>query len=683
MIYEDIFSKELTVFIANLNLSQSISLISTYPEPLNPDIHNQIIQNIFYNCEIVFGGKAYEEYSHTFLTIPFKIYESLARVLIDTKKNATTGEKNVFITVIFMSDNLPQEMLNNFDNSLDLLAKSYIIDPNSVNVQEKYSLFIQTYDQLMQMQDLEISIDQNYTLISAVEDFKKGIKFYQEKKWKTAYPFLKRAYLKFQVENQEKLILETLYLIGNVLVQLKKYNAALENFDELEKYALNLNHQKYIELSNFMQGFCNFKEHKFNQALIEFNKIQPVMAKFINRSHYYAFKGRAHFHLHQYSEAIESLNLAKAQLNKKSENKTILQQKAKIEYDLGLNFHQYLIQRVQKFGLKSLQDPYVFEYNLKTSIHHFLSAVKIWEKIGNIYQIMETYQLIGNIYGYLNKPKKQIQHYRLALDKAKLLNDFHTRIRLILHIIQLYDQLKQYNTKIDLLKRTLNDFDQYIFIDNSSRAYFHFEIGRSHIMLNEYEKAYYELITAENIYKKLNPPAKEEISCMEEILNLQIITENTPKIAYYEDQLEKIKKKFHYEPMEKVRFQNHIKDFWIITISGLEIFSYNPNVRLDPTLFGGFITALQCFSREISQEELDSFVIGDSRYIFYYEENKDFYILARVNLNKNESFIETILKKIYKRFFHEYKEYLTPFYGETHPFLAFTKIIQSFDLNLL
>jgi len=71
------------------------------------------------------------------------------------------------------------------------------------------------------------------------------------------------------------------------------------------------------------------------------------------------------------------------------------------------------------------------------------------------------------------------------------------------------------------------------------------------------------------------------------------------------------------------------------------------------SLFGGFVTALQTFSQEISKEKMESFVIGTSKFLYYIVPESDFYLLARIKSSDSEEFIEKILKGIHNRFIQE------------------------------
>ena len=66
------------------------------------------------------------------------------------------------------------------------------------------------------------SIDYNYSLTSAVSDFKNGVLYYQKRKWKSAYPLIKRAISKFQKENQAKLIIRVQFFAGKYSHAIRK-----------------------------------------------------------------------------------------------------------------------------------------------------------------------------------------------------------------------------------------------------------------------------------------------------------------------------------------------------------------------------------------------------------------------------------------------------------------------------
>ena len=106
----------------------------------------------------------------------------------------------------------------------------------------------------------------SYSLTIAVEDFKQGVQLYQSRNLKAAYPLIRKSLLKFQLEHQTKLILESTYLIANILFQLEKFISAIKYFQELKILAQNLQHKKYLELSSFMLAFCHYKTRNYKLA---------------------------------------------------------------------------------------------------------------------------------------------------------------------------------------------------------------------------------------------------------------------------------------------------------------------------------------------------------------------------------------------------------------------------------
>ena len=136
------------------------------------------------------------------------------------------------------------------------------------------------------------SIDYNYSLTSAVSDFKKGVLYYQKRKWKSAYPLIKRAISKFQKENQAKMTLECSFLLGNILMQLEKYTNAIPYFELNQDLAQQMTHLQYWEISTFNMAYCNYKLENFEKAIQYFSQIDCNKIQFVNLVHYYIFLGR-------------------------------------------------------------------------------------------------------------------------------------------------------------------------------------------------------------------------------------------------------------------------------------------------------------------------------------------------------------------------------------------------------
>ena len=159
------------------------------------------------------------------------------------------------------------------------------------------------------------------------------------------------------------------------------------------------------------------------------------------------------------------------------------------------------------------------------------------------------------------------------------------------------------------------------------------------------------------------------------------------KLSYYKIERSKIS-----ERIENYKISPHtsyyplapLKEIWIYSTStGVGLYNYSPETNVDIDLLGGLMTAMQQFSLELSQHELQNMVIGEDRYMIYKERGHDFFILGRFNVKIPFEIEEKILSKIYRRFWKEYNQEIKKFQGNVSIFKGFTKIIESFDLTLI
>jgi hypothetical protein len=125
-----------------------------------------------------------------------------------------------------------------------------------------------------------------------------------------------------------------------------------------------------------------------------------------------------------------------------------------------------------------------------------------------------------------------------------------------------------------------------------------------------------------------------------------------------------------------------VNAFWIISTDGLEYFSYSPQMAVDPNLFAGFISALQAISQELSRTQMESFVIGEDRYVFYHESERKLYILGKAHIYQSEQVVLRILKYLYQSFYQQFAKAIDRFLGDVTPFKQFEKTLDSLDTAL-
>jgi hypothetical protein len=118
-----------------------------------------------------------------------------------------------------------------------------------------------------------------------------------------------------------------------------------------------------------------------------------------------------------------------------------------------------------------------------------------------------------------------------------------------------------------------------------------------------------------------------------------------------------------------------LTDIWILSNDGLVIFNRVADERIDAQLFGGFMSAINAFAKELDDSGISGFELGKKRYIIR-KENKLLFI-ANYKKEVKQKGAEQELDEIVKEFYHLYtKEFLTSWNGDVSKFDTFS---QEFD----
>ena len=526
------------------------------------------------------------------------------------------------------------------------------------------------------------NLEASYSLTIAVEDFKQGVQLYQSRNLQAAYPLIRKSLLKFQLEHQTKLILEGTYLIANILFQLEKFISSIKYFQELKELSQDLLHKKYLELSTFMLAYCQFKTKNYKKSfeIFENELLDPI--EYVNKLQYLTFRARTSSKLGYRDQAIQFFKKAVAICQKDQNNIQIEGQKAQLYNEIGLELYYKILDELKASGLSYFTDLEQKSQAFSLSIDYFQKAIEIWEKNGDMKNFLSTIQIIGNIYGYLKNSNKQIEYYSIALERSEEINEFEQYIKISRNLIRVLTNLNHSESMISLLQRIISVLNQNGVSDFIAIAEFHLKLGKILMSLKQIENALFEFITALNIYQRLKIPISEHKTTLELIIQIYQ-DKDLEKLSYYSQQLSELETKFQEISIPSKDWLVVIKDFWIITETGIEIFSYAPEVPINPTLFGGFISALQSFSEEISKKKMDSFVIGNERYSFYFENGKTFFIIGRASVQELDTRVTKVLSILYQKFDEEYGSFLIKFTGNVSPFQNFGKIMKTIDFDFV
>jgi tetratricopeptide (TPR) repeat protein len=683
---EEINSKEkkseFLLFLTLWDEELGCKVLEYHPKSFLGDLES-LSRKIFSTFQLVENNPG-EQYKKRKTVLPVAELNKTAYILLDTKRNREVrGGLQPFIIVMLVPDHFSKTNLEKFDPIILKIAKKYQ-NEKIISVEENFPEIEEIGTKELEIKDSGFEIDENYSYTAAVDDFKAGVQLLQTKNYDAAYPVLNRAFMKFEQDVQKNLLMETTYLIGSLFAQKKDFKTAEKYFLRLETLAEELNHQKYNEISAFMSGFCAFKNKKHMKAIQEFSRIELIKKNFINEFQYYTIFGKALENLKDYEEAIKKFKFALRIIEGMEETALSTKQKGQTIYELGmLNYKQY-IARIKESGLDEQK---IYNETLEEAIKFFERSDKFSQEIGDNLQIINVSKMLGDIYEYLGDNSKFFQYYNRALENAEKVQDISYQIQILKRIIQKQEILGMYEDCVEKISTFLNEINDYALIDLYTKSSFHHLLGISLIKTNNKKEGLSELITAYEILDKFRDPVDEEIDILQEIISLCNEIGDSEKTTNYTEKLKEVTEKLEEKRTEKTqtgKILKFLKDIWFFSKSvGCEIYNYSPEIGVETDLLGGFMTAMQALSQEITYKTFDSLIYGRDRFTIYQEENRDFYILARSDIKISEEAIKMILTIIYNRFWKEYFNEITEFQGNITSFRNFTDILKSFDWNLL
>ncbi|MFX0070495.1 MAG: tetratricopeptide repeat protein [Candidatus Hermodarchaeota archaeon] len=624
-------------------------------------------------------------YQRTYFTIPINKINRKARILFASKPKPEYGKGfQPYIVVLLLPDYIEDKDLEVYNEILLKISQDFLRESS-----EQYAIktFFQEISEIFNSQfiddDLSIEIDEYYSYTAAVEDFQAGIKLFQTKNYDNALSILKKVLSKFEKENHKHLIMEVLYIIGSILMQKRKFKSAKKKFKKLEVLANELNHEKYKELSLFLEGFCAYKNENFVSARKKFEKISILNSKYVNKLQYYTIYGRVLEHFESNEEALQNLLKALIITDGIKEKENIRNQQAQILYYLGIINYKIALENLNRLGI-SQKD--LLSANLKETINYLNRAINILKNSKNNEKIIVLYQLIGSIYENLNQNNKALDFYRKILEITTEKTFRAKKVSMLTRIIQIQTHLGMYDKNIILLNEFFEQNNDTTYMDLFTVISLHNQLADSYIGNGENDKALSELLNTYRIIKDSKIYTINFIEIVKKIIQLYELINEDEKISYYKKELENIKKKFKKDPFiiqNPLNPLGSIKEIWLYSKStGVCLYTYSPESKIDHDLLGGFLTAIQQFSVEFSQKEVHDMLIGYDRYMIYQEQNYDFYILGRASAKNSIDKIENLLSIIYRRFWKEFSQEINNFQGNIGPFKKFTQIIQSFDLTL-
>ncbi|TFG27745.1 MAG: hypothetical protein EU532_06815 [Promethearchaeota archaeon] len=624
------------------------------------------------------------EFQRSNLTIPIAKLNKIALALFDIIPNPKIrGGFQPFIVVFLVPEYITEEQSKIYKEIQMKISQDFLRNQN-FSLKEYYQEIKNSLIITESFKEPIREIDEYYSYTAAMEDFKAGIKLFQTKNFEQAYSLLTKVLLKFEQENHKHLIMEVLYLIGSLLTQQKKFNEAEQYFDQLEGYAEDLNHEKYLELSIFMKGFFEYKMENYASARRKMEQINISKSKYINKMQYYTIYGKILQYYENDEEALQNLSKALEISNTLIKSDKVKKERSQILYEMGVIQYKIAVNSINNLGLTKVN---AISPILKEAINYFLQSAEISIELNEIEKLTSIYQLIGNLYETLGEDNKFIEFYTKAIDYADKEKLVEKKVRLLRRIIQKQIRLKNYEENINLLRNFFNQEDNLRFIDLHTISILHWQLANSLLSMGKKYEGISELMKSYELFKNFKVPVDEEIEILTEIIKFYEEMEDYEKVSFYQEKFNELSKSVdnyykkdycNYNPLAP------IKEIWIYSTStGVGLYNYSPETKVDIDLLGGLMIALQQFSVQISQEELQVMDIGEDRYLIHKEKEYDFFILGRSNLKTPIEIIEKILSKIYRRFWKEYSQEIKYFRGNVSIFRGFTKIIENLDLTLI
>lgn len=674
--------KLLTIFIAMWDEKIGPIILDSHPKTSNLDLEEITLQ-VFQSFQIIFGTAEDVSFNRTSFLLPLKSLKKQAKILLDSIQNKEVrGGLQPFTVVLLVPEDYSSENLTAFDSVLEKIVVIFTKE-KSVKLEDFFDEIKQIYLTEQFEKELDLTIDENYSFTSAANDFKMGISFYQKGNLSSAYRLLKKALLKFENDNQKSLIMEASFLIATILVQNKKYGGAVESYKKLITIANELQNQKYIEQGTFMAGFCFNKLQNYSEAISFLEKLNPDELQFVNKLQFNSVISSVYDSLGMHNKAIIFLEKAIAISNAMENDEKNRKLKSQLYYELGFQNYQVAIASLKTLGLKHKDA--IDKYLLK-AIENLYNSLEILKSLGDFKTQIAVYKLIGSIFEFRGEKQKYLENLYHALDAAEKGNETSSQIKIFSRILQINDEMGRHNEIISEIDRMFEKLTVNAFVDLYTIASFHIHKGRSLLITNNQKDALSEFLVAKNIYSKINAPKQIQIEILNEIIKIYEIFNDAEKIEYYRDLLKKIIEREDRTSIvqnTEIRPFSYVKELWIISDNGSEIFNYAPETKLDPDLLGGFMTAMQSFTMELSKEKLNAIVIGDSRYSIFRDPGKQFYILGRSSIKSPEESVRKILKKISDLFYSMFSARLDNFNGDIQGFNRLLDEAKKIDFNLL
>jgi hypothetical protein len=97
-----------------------------------------------------------------------------------------------------------------------------------------------------------------------------------------------------------------------------------------------------------------------------------------------------------------------------------------------------------------------------------------------------------------------------------------------------------------------------------------------------------------------------------------------------------------------------IKDLWILTSTGVVLYSRVIDEKINPQLFGGLMSALNTFAEKLSEGGITNFELSNLKFVVV--KRRDFLFIGSTSTKIKEKKAEEELKKVGDLFFKKYPQ---------------------------
>ena len=128
-----------------------------------------------------------------------------------------------------------------------------------------------------------------------------------------------------------------------------------------------------------------------------------------------------------------------------------------------------------------------------------------------------------------------------------------------------------------------------------------------------------------------------------------------------------------------------IIEFWVVTEGGVPLFYFSPKETLDPSLVGGFFSAVQSFARELEggdepneEEYIRNITFGGHNFVFHLNKELNLFFIAKSPKKIKIKKIDKHLQNLVRLFIQDYRDQIINFDGNTSQFEPFLTIIERY-----